>query len=248
MSQPTEQRFLREARASTDQISDEMVIARVLAGDLSSFEILMRRYNQRVYRIARSILRHDHDAEDVLQESFVRAFEHLGEFEGRASFATWLTKIAIYEASARRRRRDRLTLVDPQRKDRMPFKEHDDRLHADHAMASRELHDSLIGAVDSLPPDLRTVFVLRAVEGLDTAETARCLDISSASVKVRLHRARQELQERVSQEFGEHLPQLHRFAGARCDRAVSTVLRQLSNGYMWNRSKWVGRDDLRMFR
>lgn len=225
-----------------------MVIARVLAGDLGSFEILMRRYNQRVYRIARSILRHDHDAEDVVQESFVRAFEHLGEFEGRASFATWLTRIAIYEASARRKQRERLTLVDPQRKDRMPFKEHDDRMHADRAVASRELQDSLIRAIDSLPPDLRTVFMLRAVEGLDTDETARCLEITSANVKIRLHRARHELQTCVQRKLGEHLPQLHRFAGARCDRAVSRVLRRLADRYVWNRSQWVGRDDLSNYR
>src|SRR5881227_4053302 len=103
-------------QARQEAWSDEQVVRRVLAGDTALFELLMRRYNQRLYRVARAILRDDAEAEDVMQDAYVRAYTHLAQFEGRASFATWLTKIAVHEALTRAGKRDRLQLV-PERSD-----------------------------------------------------------------------------------------------------------------------------------
>src|SRR5947209_8653718 len=109
----TTQRFAADSPQAA--LPDEEIVRRVLAGDTALFELLMRRYNQRLYRVARAILRDDAEAEDVMQEAYVRAYTHLAQFEGRASFATWLTKIAVHEALARAGKRDRLQLV-PERK------------------------------------------------------------------------------------------------------------------------------------
>src|SRR5690606_5650087 len=157
-------------RAHTAQplLTDEAVVARVLAGDLASFELIMRRYNQRIFRIVRAITADDDEAGDVVQETYVRAYEHLAQFEGRAKFSTWLTRIAIHEATARSRRLKRM---------RLSGGEHPDagsagggaRTGEDEA-SMKELSGLLASAIDALPDELRAVFVLRAVEELDTRE------------------------------------------------------------------------------
>ena len=178
--------------SASNSLSDQEVVVRVRAGDTALYEILMRRYNQRLYRIARSILGDDADAdaEDVMQEAYVRAFQHLDGFAGEAKFSTWLTKIAVYEACRRARRRGRMEALDPLLEG------------SGHNMASvaqptpdperqaydHELKVVLEQAVDMLPDSFRSVFVMRAVEGLNVAETAACLDLSLETVKTRLHR------------------------------------------------------------
>ena len=212
---------------SSSTLSDEDVVSRVLAGDVAAFEILMRRYNQRIFRVARSVVGDDDEAEDVVQDAYFRAFEHLNQFAGRASFATWLTRIALYEALARRRRRQRMQVVDwsdPRHSTKVPTMANSS---PEHATAVKELGGVLTAAVDELPDDLRTVFALRMIEGLDTNETADCLELTEANVKVRLHRAKLLLRERIDERVGAGIRQLYGFGGERCDRIVRKVLARL---------------------
>lgn len=209
-------------------LTDEEVVGRVLAGDLPSFEIIVRRYNQRLFRIARSMTGEDSEAEDVVQETYVRAFEHLSQFEGRAKFSTWLTRIGIYEASSRRRRRGRMRPTDMQGLNGSDEPQCDQSDDAGQRSSMRELRDVLVEAVESLPDDLRTVFVLRAVEGVGTAEAADCLDLTESNVKVRLHRARAMLRNWIDARIGKDVRRLYQFDGERCDRIVTAVLNRLS--------------------
>lgn len=207
---------------SPELLSDEVIVARVRAGEVRLFELLMRRYNQRMYRVIRSVLGSEEETEDVMQEAYVNAFAHLGTFEFRAQFSTWLVKIALYEAYARKRRAARHTaLSDPEsEEDAMtaPLRTPEDRA------SDRELSTFLEEAITALPEGFRSVFVLRAVEELSQAETAEVLDIAEETVKTRLHRARGRLQEALLDRVDRALPAVFGFQAARCDRVVSNVL------------------------
>ncbi|MCU1348524.1 MAG: polymerase sigma-54 factor RpoN [Acidobacteria bacterium] len=206
----------------TIQLTDEEIVARIVAGDGVLFEILMRRHNQRIYRAVRAILRADEDAEDVMQEAYLSAYQHLHQFEGRALFSTWLTRIAVNAALARRGRRGRtagtgkdesmMALVESQ----APDPEQD-------ALAS-ELRVVMEREVAALPDAFRAVLVLREVEGLSTSETAEVLGISEDLVKTRLHRARTTLRDRLDHRAGITLESLFSFGNARCDRVVAAVM------------------------
>lgn len=203
-------------------LDDEEVVARVRAGDTPSFELLMRRHNQRLYRVARSILRDETEVEDVLQEAYTNAFTHLDQFQGRARFSTWLTRIAVHEALHRSKRKGRLAgsekVVDEiESPDAGPEK------RAFHG----ELQQILEAAIGRVPEGFRTVFVLRDVEGLNTADTAVCLSIPEETVKTRLHRARQQLRRELDQALGADVKQVFTFGFERCDRLVAAVLRRL---------------------
>lgn len=206
---------------------DDEIVRRVLAGDVASFELIMRRYNQRLFRVARSIVGDDGEAEDVVQEAYLRAYEHLGEFEGRSSFATWLTRIAVYEASARRRRRRRMQVVDLHETEAMAMRSFSDSDDAFEKASNTELGDVLREAVDDLPPDFRAVFTLRLVEGLSTEDAAECLGLSPENVKVRLHRARSRLRDSIEHRLGGEVRRLYQFDGERCDRIVRSVMSRL---------------------
>jgi RNA polymerase sigma-70 factor (ECF subfamily) len=214
-------------------LPDEEVVARVRAGESALFEVLMRRYNQRVYRVARSILGSDTEAEDVMQEAYVRAFTHLHQFEGRAAFSTWLTKIAVYEAMARQRRSARFTPLESSAEAeaeagpavREPASEGRD---PEREMFDQEIRTLLEAAIDALPADHRSVFTLREVEGLDTAETARCLEVSEDVVKTRLHRARARIREELYRRAGSRSAAAFQFHLSRCDRVVDAVLARIA--------------------
>jgi RNA polymerase sigma-70 factor (ECF subfamily) len=212
-------------------LPDEEVVRRILAGDAASFELLMRRHNQRIFRVVRSIVRDDDEAEDVVQESYVRAFEHLSQFAGRATFATWLTRIAVNEALARKRRHKVIQYMDLDDPKNVALQPQLINGQADHRACNNELRDVLNHAVDSLPDELRTVFTLRVVEELDTDETAACLEISESNVKVRLHRARSLLRQRIDDQIGAGVRQVYQFDGERCDRIVKSVLERLSRKF-----------------
>lgn len=203
-------------------LTDEEVVARVRAGDTQMFEILMRRYNQRLYRAARAILQSDADAEDAVQQAYLSAYRHLAQFEGRAKFSTWLTRIAVYAALAiRRRRRGKFVgSADEQPVERVASATPDPERQAYFA----QLGTLLEAAVAALPDGYRSVFVLREVDGLNTAETAQQLRLSEATVKTRLHRAKGLLQRKLNEvvpatAFG--------FDGERCDRLVVAVMSHL---------------------
>lgn len=206
---------------------DEAIVGRVLGGDTDSFELIMRRYNQRLFRVVRSIVGDAAEAEDILQETYLRAYQHLGRFEGRSSFSTWLTRIAVYEATARRRKRRRLRIAPTGEAGGGALAASAGPRDASDEASLGELRSVLAGAVDSLPTDLRLVFTLRMVERLSTDETAECLSLTPANVKVRLHRSRAHLQSWIDRRIGEEARRLYVFAGESCDRVVRRVLERI---------------------
>jgi RNA polymerase sigma-70 factor (ECF subfamily) len=215
--------FAEVAKATS--ATDEEIVARVRAGERALFEHVMRRYNQRVYRAARAILRDDHEAEDVMQEAYVRAYEHLGEFEGRARFSTWLLRIAVHEALARLRRAKRFEPLTGESEE--PSMSTQRPASPEQSASDQEMRALLEQAIDALPDDFRAVFVLRAVEELSGAETAECLGIPEETVKTRLFRARGRLQEAILGTLEPKLPRAFEFQRPRCDRIVAAVLRRI---------------------
>jgi RNA polymerase sigma-70 factor (ECF subfamily) len=222
-------------QAEWKALSDEDVVGRILAGDGALFEVLMRRYNQRLYRVARAILRNDGEAEDVMQQAYVQAYAHLGQFGGRARFSTWLTKIAVHEALGRVRKRARDGA--PRRRPADAGEELDPMSRArstspdpEQQAVQGELRSLLEAAITSLPPGYRAVVMLREVEGLSTAETADCLGLREDAVKTRLHRARALLREELYERAGVSAPAAFSFHLTRCDRVVSAVFARLELG------------------
>jgi len=211
------------------ELRDEDIVTRVLAGETALFEIVMRRYNQRIYRISRAILRDDGEAEDVMQDAYVRAYEHLDQFAGRAAFSTWLTRIAVHEALARKRRRGRYDDLDalqttygdsmPTLKSSAPSPETD--------AATSETRRLLEGAIEALPEAYRTIVVLREVEEMSVAETAASLGVTEAVVKTRLHRAHAMLRKELYTRAQGRATDLYQFHAVRCDRVVKAVFQRI---------------------
>jgi RNA polymerase sigma-70 factor (ECF subfamily) len=209
--------------------SDHDLIARVRNGEGAAFEKLMRRYNQRIFRTARAVLRDEAEAEDVVQETFVRAFRHLEQFEERSSVGTWLTRIAVNEALSRLRRSQRFNVLDSEtnQEEGGSYSVESKQPGPEEQASSQELRSVLTAAIDSLSQELRTVFVLREIEGLSTLETSEALQLTSEAVRVRFHRARQALRRAVEKQVGNKVQGLFTFAGARCDRTVAQVFLKL---------------------
>jgi RNA polymerase sigma-70 factor (ECF subfamily) len=187
----------------------------------------MRRHNERLYRAARAILRDDGEAEDVMQQAYVNAYSHLSQFDGRARFATWLTRIAVHEALARTRRRGRHADVAPESPAAARPSPAEAAPDPERLAWSRELGALLESAIDRLPDGTREVFVLRQVEGMSTQEVAAALDVSDDVVKTRLSRARAVLRRELSGQADAVAPSVLRFYRPRCDRVVAAVLGQL---------------------
>ena len=206
---------------SRDALSDAEIVRRVLEGETSLFELIMRRYNQRVYRAVRAIVRDESEAEDVMQQAYVNAYSHLRQFEQRSAFSTWLTRIAINEALARIRPRGLHVVPD----DEMPEVESPAQNPEEAAMTS-EIKEVMESEISALPESYRSVFMLREVEGLSTIETAECLSVSEDVVKTRLHRARAMLRENIYKRanFGSTFT----FGHARCDRIVAGVMARIA--------------------
>jgi RNA polymerase sigma-70 factor (ECF subfamily) len=217
-------------RAMREGWTDEDVVNRVLAGETPLYEILMRRYNQRLYRVARAILHDDAEAEDVMQDAYVRAYRNLVQFEGRAKFSTWLTRIAVNEALARFRRRSRLQSLEQSEESRgeiMKPLASAERSPEQQAY-DRELGSTLEKAILGLPEDYCLVLMLRDVEEMSTEETAESLNLSAENVKVRLHRARAALRKHLFARAGATAVQSFQFHAPRCDRVVKNVFGMLS--------------------
>jgi RNA polymerase sigma-70 factor (ECF subfamily) len=215
-----------------DQLaSDLQLIERVRAGEIALYELLMRRHNQRVYRVIRSVVSNDLEAEDILQEAWVRAFEHLDQFAGRANFSTWVARIAFNEALARRRTSARWTPLEDEAGNIMPELNRQQTTSAtpETEAIQGELGQLLQAAVDTLPDTYRSVFVLREVEQLNTTETAECLGLSEEAVKTRLHRSRALLRRELENRMGSTIREAYSFLGARCDRVVARVLERIES-------------------
>jgi len=187
--------------------SEESVLVEAArSGDIGAFESLVRRYDRSVFRIAQHITQNREDAEDVVQDAFLKAYQNLGQFQGQSKFYTWLVRIAVNEAlmRLRRRRPERMVSIDEDIKteeDSMPREIADWSPNPEQLYTQSELKDLLGKTIQGLPPSFRTVFVLRDVEGLSTEETASALELSVPAVKSRLLRARLQLRERLNKYF-----------------------------------------------
>jgi len=218
---------------SPDGVPESTLVARLRAGDARALEALMRRYNQRLFRVARAILKSDDDAEDAVQEAYLSAWRGIGAFRADARLATWLTRIVINASYARLRSRPSATVVslddlpagtlDAQESPMSPPAEQPD----DAAMRS-QLRGLLERRIDALPEQFRTVFILRDVEELSVEETAACLAIPDATVRSRAFRARALLRESLARDLDTLTHDAFSFAGARCDRIVAGVLARLA--------------------
>src|SRR5919205_744787 len=190
-----------------EPVSDELKLVRAAkAGDISAFEQLVHRYDRNVFRIAQHITQNREDAEDVVQDAFLKAYEYLKNFQEQSKFYTWLVRIAVNEAlmRLRRRRPERMVSLDEEVKteeDSMPREVADWSPNPEQQYTQAELRDILTKTIQGLPSSFRTVFVLRDVEGLSTEETASALDLSIPAVKSRLLRARLQLRERLNKYF-----------------------------------------------
>jgi len=205
-------------------VSDEEIVERVRSGDTASYESIMRRYNQRLFRVARAILKSDTDAEDAVQNAYVQAYMHLDQFEGDAAFSTWLTRIAIREACQLLRRARHQTSGDL---DSMMYNlRADDDPERD--LLRFEMRALIEQATSRLPVKYRLVFMLREVEELSTAQTAACLNLTEKNVKVRLHRARAFLRQELFAAAGPAVKNVFGFDGVRCDRIVESVMARLN--------------------
>jgi RNA polymerase sigma-70 factor (ECF subfamily) len=210
------------------ELSDAQTIEQVLNGNTAMFELLMRRYNERVYRAARAIVRDEQEAEDVMQQAYVNAFTHLRQFNGSAQFSTWLTRIAINEALARARRRGRYEAFDDDHSSVARLMASNPAQSPERQAFAGELRGLLEWAIDALPDGMREVFVLREVEGLSTNEVAECLGVSDDVVKTRLSRGRAALRRLLMERTGATAPEAFRFYRPRCDRVVARVFERIA--------------------
>ena len=201
--------------------TDDQVIARVLTGDAQVFELIMRRHNERLYRAIRAILHDETETEDAMQAAYLHAYSHLKDFEGRSAFSTWLTRIAIHEALARRRRALRITSEDQARFAPAPTRSPEE------GATEVEYGKLLAEAIDALPEHFRVVFVLRQVQELSIHETADCLELEPATVKTRLHRARALLRRSLLEQLDPGARKAFPFEAPRCDRVVAWVLSRI---------------------
>jgi RNA polymerase sigma-70 factor (ECF subfamily) len=221
---------------SLDAADDPALVLQVQRGNAAAFAVLMRRYNRRLYRTARAILKDDAAAEDALQEGYAAAWRHIGEFRGDAQIATWLTRIVVNQAlqALRKSRREQVVVL---------FEEPPEEIGAEHAgapslspgtpettMLRAEMRRLIERKIDALPEGYRTVFMLREVEDMTVDETAIALGIPGATVRSRLFRAKARLRESLAQELDMATEDVFGFDGERCDRIVRAVLDRIAAG------------------
>jgi RNA polymerase sigma-70 factor (ECF subfamily) len=210
--------------------TDELLVARARARDGAAFELLMRRHNQRVYRVVRSVLRDSAEIEDVIQQAYVQAFLHLDQFGGDARWSTWVCRIAINEALARLRQRGRFVSIEALSEDAMADVSKGSSTDPERTTAGREFGQLVEQAIDHLPDIYRSVLIMREVEGMSTSEAAAILDVEPEVIKTRLHRARAALRTAIEDRVGEQMTNTYTFGNERCDRVVAAVLARLNLG------------------
>ena len=211
---------------------EEILVDRARTGDMNACEALMRRYNRRLYRVIRSVLKTGSDVEDTMQDTYVAVLCNLEQFEGRAPFGTWLLKIGMNAALTRMRQRMRVVQLDdlPDLDDLDPAVDlaGDDARTPEQQVSNQEIGAIVEAAIGRLPYDYRQVFMLRMIEGLDTAKTAEVLGLGEDAVRQRLHRAREMLKGDLKGLGGSAIRTAFGFLGRRCNRVVANVLRRLS--------------------
>jgi len=216
----------------TGKLDDAQLVQRALKREGGAFRTIMQKYNQRLYRIARGILRNDAEAEDVVQEAYVSAFTHLESFRGDSSLPTWLARITMNEALGRLRTRRPtvdITEIEGHRTAaeiiQFPLTSKAD--DPERTMAQRQLLQLVEKATDNLPEVYRIVFITRVIEGMNVEDTAEILGIRPETVKTRLHRARLLVREQLNKQIGPVLMDAFPFAGRRCERVTAAVLNRL---------------------
>lgn len=218
-------------------LEEAELVLRARAGEREAFRTIMQRGNQRLFRIARGVTRDDAEAEDVVQESYVRAFTNLQAFRGEASIFTWLTRITLNEAKSRLRKRRRtvgleeVEAVQNRGAHVIMFPNADPAATPEADVARMQVRRLLESAIDELPSDFRMVFIMRDVEECSIAETAAALDIREETVKTRLHRARRLLRAVLIEQLAPTTSEAFLFLGARCERITESVLERLPFAY-----------------
>ncbi|WP_276497072.1 RNA polymerase sigma factor [Pontibacter litorisediminis] len=210
-------------------LSDAAVVRRVVAGEVSLYELLMRRHNQKLYRVIRSYLKQEQEVEDVMQDTYLKAFEKLYQFRSDALFSTWLIRIGINNALARLREQKRLSpaagLADQPEDFSYLLNQTTTLMNPEQLFIKQEIKQLLEKAIDSIPEKYRIVYTLHEVESMPIAELASCLDLSESNVKVRLHRAKLMLKESLFKLSASH--DVFEFGNKRCDAVVGRVLKAL---------------------
>jgi RNA polymerase sigma-70 factor (ECF subfamily) len=212
----------RTAASRRAEPTDAHVVARVRGGDAASYALLVRRYNRRLYRVVRAILRDDSEVEDVMQDAYLAAYRKLESFEGRARFSTWLIRIAVNQAIDRLRRTGRFVAFDPTLGEALA------RVIDARAAGDNELGRVLEGAIEALPTPYRLAYVLRELEGMETGEVADCLGVEEGTVETRVHRARRLLCEALGREVGGPA-EIFDFGAERCDGMEAAVLGRIAS-------------------
>ncbi|XZF16043.1 RNA polymerase sigma factor [Chitinophagaceae bacterium MMS25-I14] len=210
---------------SFDHVSDNELITRVLNGEERLYEVIMRRYNQKLYRVGMSILDEPMDVEDAMQNTYVNAYRNLGKFEQRSSLGTWMIRIHINECMAQKKRNGRMRTETDEEVYDMQFEHGGYEGTPANALLIKELKEALEAALAELPEKYRLVFVMREIEHMSTEETGEALELSESNVKVRLNRAKHFLRESLEQYYeGDNVYPFHLI---RCDRIVNNVFRML---------------------
>jgi RNA polymerase sigma factor (sigma-70 family) len=223
--------MIEQARERVFSAADELSLVRsVVAGEPAAFEALMRRYNRRLYRLARAVLGSDEEAEDALQEAYLSAFRSIGQFRQEAALSTWLSRLVLNECLGRLRRSARRQNVIPIVSSNTASEMNamaDDAEGPDQALGRAQMRALLERKLDALPETFRVVFVLRSVEELSVEDTAQCLNIPAGTVRSRYSRAKSLLREALAQEVDLAEQDLYQFGGEHCDRVSAMVLRKL---------------------
>ena len=207
------------------ELSDQEIIERILGGDKNAYAIIIRRYNQRLYRVGMSILNDDAEVEEAMQEAYIHAYEKLAGFRFASSFATWLTRIQVNECLQRIKKRNRVLLIPEETISEKYLQHMQDHQTPESRFNDAEVKQILEQAIRQLPEIYRTVFILRELEDLNVAETGECLDISEGNVKVRLNRARVMLKGILEKSYRKE--EVLHFHLNRCDRLTEQVLSRI---------------------
>ena len=223
-------------RIDHDGLGEAELVRRAQAGEGDAFRVIMQRGNQRLFRVARGVVRDDGEAEDVLQEAYVRAFAAIGGFRGEAGVMTWLTRIVLNEARGRLRRRrpmvglERIEAAQMDGAEVIPFPNAFGTASPEVDAARAQIRGLIEHAVDDLPEAFRIVFIMRDIEECSIEETAANLDLKPETVKTRLHRARRLLREALDARLASTMVEAFPFLGARCGRITEAVLARLAAG------------------
>ncbi|TMI86967.1 MAG: RNA polymerase sigma factor [Bacteroidetes bacterium] len=218
---------MNKAGVSTSEIlNDDEIITRILHGEKDLYSLIVRRYNQRLYRIGMSIINDDAEVEDAMQVAYINAYENLGKFAFKSSFPTWLTRILINECLLRLRKRKKSISMNDENIEKV-MKQNKELHTPATATVNAELRSILNDAIGKLPEIYRSVFVMREIENMNIAETKECLNISEVNVKVRLNRAKALLRDILSAQYSKE--DILHFHLSRCDRMVEKVMTGISN-------------------